>query len=404
MKKLTVVLCVLFLSGCHNDPAVIPDNPPNLRPLSATEMKVSGASNDFAFTLFRAVQDESGQNVFLSPFSVSMALAMVLNGAVEETQQSILNTIDFGDMTAEEVNQAYRDLTSLLLSMDKTVTLGIANSVWYSDELHIKEAFSAAIGEYYDGKVTALDFSNANAKNTINNRIADQTNNRIQNMIQSISPSEIMFLVNAIYFKGDWTYQFQKSETKKADFTTADGSTTRVDMMHADGVKMLKYYNEELMLLDIPYGNEQFRLTLLVPHQPQNLESVAGELNSELLSVWLGDTDSISVELELPKFTMKWKKELKPVLTSMGMSMKGFPNLFEENLPLEISRVTHQSFVEVSEKGTEAAAVTVIGIEVTSLPPTPPRITIDRPFIFLIREKQSNTILFMGQLTDPAAL
>jgi len=404
MKKPIFALCVLFLFGCHNDPEVTPDNPPNLRALTATEMKVSGASNDFAFTLFRAVQEEPDLNVFLSPFSVSMALAMVLNGAEGETQQSILNTIDYGDMTAEEVNQAYRDLTSLLLSMDRTVNLGIANSVWYSDEFHIKEAFSTAIGEYYDGKVTALDFSNANAKNTINNWIEDKTNNRIQNMIQSISPSEVMFLVNAIYFKGDWTYQFQKSETHKADFTTTDGATTDVDMMHADGVKMLQHYNEELMLLDIPYGNEQFRLTLLVPHQPDKLESVAAKLSSEVLSAWLGETDSISVELELPKFTMKWKKELKPVLSSMGMNMKGFPNLFEENLPLEISRVTHQSFVEVSEKGTEAAAVTVIGVELTSFPPTPPRITIDRPFIFLIREKQSNAILFMGQLTNPAAL
>jgi serine protease inhibitor len=401
MKRLIAIFLLILVSSACNDQPVAPDNPPNLRTLSRAEIAVTSSINDFGFNLFRRVHQD--QNTFISPLSVSVALGMVLNGASDETKQSIINTINFEGLTAEEVNGAYKDLTALLLSMDRTVEVGLANSVWYHQDYAVNSTFSGTIENYYDGKVQSLDFKNPIAKTTINNWVESKTNNRIQDLISEISGDEIMFLINAIYFKGDWQYQFDASKTHPATFNREDGTTTNVDMMYSKGAKILYGAEGGIQLLDIPYGNGQFSMTLLVPQQ-NSMHELAESLTSTQLQSWLANADSLTVELEIPKFKMTWKENLKDQLMAMGMSMSGFPNLFEDPLPLAISRVIHQSFLEVNEKGSEAAAATAIGIELTSVPSRPPRITIDKPFVFFIREKHSGVILFSGQLLDPAGL
>jgi len=394
----------LPFASCQ-DSSVEPDNKPNLRTLSHAEQTLSDASNDFAFSLFRTVREaDASPNTFISPLSVSMALGMTLNGASPETRESILNTINFGDLTADEVNKGYLDLTGLLLSMDKKVAMGIANSVWYSREYTASDPFIDRIEDYYGGLVEALDFSNPNAKNTINDWVASKTNDRIKNLIGGISPEEVMFLVNAIYFKGDWTYQFDKSKTHDAPFRMENGSTATVNMMFAKKVAMRRFENEALRLLDIPYGNEQFRMTILLPSGAKTVGDIAADLSAEQLNSWLAASDSIAPEFELPKFRIDWKRDVRDQLKSMGMKTTGFPELFEEDLDLEITRVIHQTYLDVNEEGTEAAAATAVGIGLTSAPPPPLRITIDKPFVFLIREKHTGAILFMGQYKEPAAL
>lgn len=403
MRLIIILAISIALCSSCGDSNVTPGNEPNLRPLSASEAVVTTATNDFAFNLFKQLQEETPENNFISPLSVSMALAMTLNGASPETQESILQTIDYGDLSPQEVNSGYKDLTALLLSMDRRVKLGIANSVWYTDKYHAKETFTSIIDEYYDGKVSALNFGDDNSKDVINKWVDDKTNDRIKNLIDHIEPNEVMFLVNAIYFKGDWTYKFDKSKTHEAIFHKIDGSTASVDMMQAEKVKMLRYWNDDIHLLDIPYGNKQFSLTLIVPHQSDKIQDVLSELSSENLSHWLSEADSASPQFELPKFKMTWKKDLKETLEEMGMKTEGFPGLFEEQLDLGITRVIHQTFLDVNEEGTEAAAATAVGIGETSAGP-PTKITVDKPFIFLLREKYSGSILFIGQLIDPEAL
>jgi serpin B len=404
MKKFWTLFMFLPLASCH-DSAVEPDNKPNLRTLSHAEQTLSKASNDFAFSLFRTIREvDDSPNTFISPLSVSMALGMTLNGASPETRESILSTINFDDLTADEVNQGYLDLTGLLLSMDKKVAMGIANSVWYSQEYTASDPFIDRIEDYYSGLVEALDFSNPNAKNTINDWVASKTNDRIKGLIGSISPEEVMFLVNAIYFKGDWTYQFDKSKTHDAPFRLENGSTTTVNMMFAKKVAMRRFENENVLLLDVPYGNEQFRMTILLPDDAKTVSDIVADLNADQLNSWLAASDSISPEFELPKFRIEWKRNVKSQLESMGMKSTGFPGLFEEDLDLEITRVVHQTYLDVNEEGTEAAAATGVGVGVTSAPPPPLRITVDKPFAFFIREKHTGAILFMGQYKDPAAL
>jgi serpin B len=333
-----------------------------------------------------------------------MALGMVLNGAGEETQKSILNTIDYTNLTAADVNQAYKDLTALLLSMDNKIALGIANGVWYDQQWKVHNSFASIIENYYDGKVEALDFRSTGAKDVINGWVEDKTNNRIKDLISGISRDEIMFLVNTLYFKGDWTYQFDKALTHKAGFQTISRALVEVDMMRSKGAEIGLYQDGGLQVLDIPYGNKQFSFTVVMPAQPTDLETVIGNIDAAQLNAWITQAENVKVEVELPKFTMKWRQDLKSTLATMGMKMEGFPGLFDTNAPLGISRVIHQTFVEVNEEGSEAAAATAIGVDVLSAPAKPTRITVDKPFIFMIREKHSGTILFIGKLMDPAML
>jgi serine protease inhibitor len=405
MKKILIALAALSTAACHES-GVEPDNSPNLRTLSAAEIQISSSTNDFAFNLFQELQSaEPAKNAFISPLSVSMALGMALNGASDETQQSILKTIDFGDLTAAEVNQGYKDLTELLLSMDKKVTMGVANSVWYKNTFTISPPFAGIINEYYDGTVQGLNFDDPNAKNVINQWVEKKTNNRIKDLIQDINPDHVMFLVNAIYFKGDWTHQFEKSKTASRPFTREDGSTTPVSMMFSPGVSMNVAEDDAFKLVDIPYGNKQFRLTILLPLGSHKVADVVAEINTEKLNSLLAEADTFTVEFELPKFKLDWKKDLIKPLKSMGMITADFPHFFEDlRRNLEINEVLHQTFLEINETGSEAAAATSVGVVVTSINPKPPRITIDKPFVFMIREEHSGAILFIGQLTDPAAL
>jgi serpin B len=284
--------------------------------------------------------------------------------------------------------------------MDRTVTLGIANSIWNDDSRPVHPDFASTIDTYYDGEARSLDFAAPSTKDEINGWVESKTQGKIKNLLEGIDPEEIMFLINAIYFKGEWTYQFDPLLTHQAPFRNLDGTTTSVQMMRSKGATIGYYANEKIQLMDIPYGNEQFNFTVIMPNVSSNLISVADELTAAELSEWIGASDSVSIELELPKFKMEWKKDIKVQLATMGMPMSDFPGLFQNFDDVEISRVVHQSFLEVNEVGSEAAAATAIGITFTSAPATPTRITVDKPFLFVIREKHSGVILFMGQMVS----
>lgn len=407
MKPSVIILLLVLLTISACDPAeVSTSNEPNLRTLSAAENQVSSGINGFAFDLFQAVRDESPGNSFLSPLSVSMALGMTMNGASPETQQGIINTIDFGSFTPAEINQGHKDLTQLLLSMDKRVNLGIANSVWYNDELTLKKDFANTVSDYYDGTVKGLDFTDPASKDQINGWVETKTNGKIKNLISAINPEDVMFLVNAIYFKGDWKFPFDKSKTEKAPFTRADKSTTEVDMMFCKAVDLSYHLTPEgLQVVDIPYGNGQFRFTLFMPLHASEISGLLATLDVEQYDAWLSQTTPLQVELMFPRFKMTWKNDLKETLIKMGMPVVGFPHLFEEPASLMISKVIHQTYLDVNEAGTEAAAATAVGISYTSTqPPQPLRIVVNRPFFFVIREEHSGAILFMGQMADPEAL
>lgn len=404
MKKILSLVLIVLVAACNDSPDVQPDNTPNLRLMSAAEMQVSQETNNFAFDLFKSIDGSPTDNSFISPLSVSLALGMVMNGASAETKQSIINTLDYSEFTAAEVNQAYHDLAELLLSMDNTVTLGIANSVWYSRDYKAKQEFVDVIQQQYDGKIQGLNFASEDAKKAINHWVSEKTNKKITDIIQQIRPEEVMFLINTLYFNGKWTFKFDKAQTHDAPFKNIDGTTETVRMMSAEKATVGLFQNQDVQVVDVPYGNKQFNFTIVAPFSDFN--EVIKDLDASQLTDWLAQANTEQVMLEIPRFKMTWQQDLRTTLISMGMRMQDFPELFDPApaRELEITRVVHQTYLDVNEDGVEAAAATKVGIGLVMAPPPPPRITIDRPFLFMIREKHSGAILFMGKLVNPKNL
>ena len=394
---------LVIAQSCTNN-NLEPDNKPNLRALSSNEIQVSKSNETFAFKLFNEVSKGSDDNIFISPISVSTALGMTLNGAAGDTKDGILQAIDYGGLQSADVNEGYKDLSSLLTSMDKKVEFALANSIWYKKQLTINTDFANTVQTYYHGKAQALDFTSPDSKNTINNWVENNTNHKIKDLIEEIPSDAVMYLINATYFKGNWASQFDKSKTKKDSFYKEDGTTTQVDMMTASNESVLVSEDDNVSMIDIPYGNGQFSMTILLPKVGFTTSGIRAALSSEYFDALLDKSSQSNGELKMPKFKLNWKEKLNDQLINLGMGvafsdLASFPYLFNDPIPLSISKVVHQSYIDVNEEGTEAAAATTIEIIGTSVEPS--AIIINRPFIFVIREKHSKAILFIGQLLNP---
>ncbi len=414
MKKVIAILSFVILIFVNYSCDPLADNDPGqtpeLRPMTAGEEVIIESANDFAFDIFTRISAlQPDNNLFISPLSISTALSMTANGAAGDTWAGIKKTLHLEDVSDEEMNEAYKTLVPYLTGLDPKVTIELANSNWYRQEFNIREAFRKILLEYYDAEVKAADFKDPATRDLINKWIADKTNGKINNMIDQIPPDAIMYLINAIYFKATWQYQFEKSKTKLRDFYLADGSTIQTESMFSKGVKAAFYQNEDLQFIEFPYGNGPFVFSILLPQDGSKLNEIVSNLDESYLKDFIQYADTSSFEVYMPKFKIEYKIALNDILSAMGMAQSfgvdaDFSRLFEEKPDLYISRVLHQSFIEVDEEGTEAAAATVVEIGVTSIGPGHPKVVnIDRPFAFFIREKHSNAILFAGKMMNPSS-
>jgi serine protease inhibitor len=383
--------------------------PPDLRPITAGEQNVIESANDFSFDIFSRINaTEPDKNTFISPLSISTALSMTANGAAGDTKQGIKTTLLQEDMSDMEINEAYKSLSNYLTNLDPKVIMQLANSNWYRDQYHIKENFKSILQEYYDAEVRAADFNNPDTKNQINGWIENKTNGKIKDMIDQIPSDAVMYLINAIYLKATWQYQFDKKKTEQKNFTLANGSVVKTPMMYSDGVKANAFFHQDYQFVELPYGNGQFVFSIMMPSDPGKINDFIASLNVDKYKSLIDNADTGTFKVYLPKFKIEYKITLNDVLASMGMAQSfsddaDFSELFVEDLSLFISRVLHQSFLEVDEEGTEAAAATVVEISLTSAGPgtKPSIIYIDKPFAFVIRERHSNAILFAGKLLNP---
>ena len=389
-----------LLISCSNNEDNLPE--PEIRALSNDEQEIVKASNEFAMNMLSEINAaHEDQNVFISPFSISTALSMTLNGANGETKEAI----GLKNLSDETINQTYKDLVTYIYGLDRGVTLNIANSTWYKQELTVLSSFEDLLRTFYNAEVQAADFKDPAIVDLINDWIENETNGKIRDMLDVIPANAVMYLINAIYFKANWSVQFDPAKTENRDFTLMDGSVVQVPTMYADAVTYWSSYDNEkkLQLIDIPYGNGAYGFTIIIPDDPSLINQVANEFTIANMEEMLQDTRESTLEVYLPKFKIEFKELLNDYLISMGMGIaftaqSDLSRLFEEDLELAISRVIHQSFLEVNETGSEAAAATVVEIIETSLPPV---LRVDQPFLFFIRERNSNTILFSGKLIDP---
>jgi len=406
-NKWIFFLIVVFLCSTFGCDVVDPTEP--LRELSSSETKLVEADNSFGLKLFKEINAEmADSNVFISPLSISMALGMTYNGSAGTTEEAMRTTLEFGNLSRGEINQSYKSLIELLTGIDSDVEFNIANSIWYRDDWTFEQDFFERCDEYFDARVSGLDFSQNNAaKDTMNNWVDKNTNGKIEEIVDYVDPmNDVMFLINAIYFNGNWTYRFDEEDTKDDVFHLSGGSTKECKMMEIRSY--FKYFEDSLLqAIDIPYGNGNYSMTVILPRESEDIDLVVAGLTQEKWSDWMDRLSPDTVTLFFPKLKLEYeiKDMLEEALATLGMGvafddkeadftgMYGLGGIF-------IDRIIHKTFLEVDEEGTEAVAATVVAMSLTSIGGGL-TVRVNSPFILAIRENHSGTILFIGKIVEP---
>lgn len=394
------------LAACDGAPIGPRGELPPPRNLTAHEVAVSNTSTIFGFELLRRVHASAEEaNVLLSPLSASMALGMATTGASGETYAEMRAALGFGELSEDEVNAAYRGLVDQLRVADPAVEFRLASSAWLRAGFPFESAFRDAARTYFGADVAELDFADPASPGVINAWVDEVTGGRIREIVDEIDGLDVFFLVNAIYFKAPWTQPFDEYMTVPADFRTLDGRTVQVPTMGKDGA-VAHYEGDDVVVVDLPYAGERFSMTVVAPAAGRTLDDVVRDLTPERWAAWTGALQTGRVMLHMPKFRFDFDVELRSALADMGMerafdpARARFDRITRARDDVYISGVRHATFIDVHELGTEAAAATSVTGSVTSLPPT---IRIDRPFLFAIRDRESNTLLFLGRVGDPSA-
>ena len=377
----------------------------------AADKNLVAANTRFAIKMLKElINEDTDKNIFISPLSISTALTMTYNGAEGSTSEAMAETLEFTGMTMEELNQNYMNLIESLENADADVQLRVANSVWMREDFapSVKQSFTQQLENYYRSELYTRDFSDPKTVEEINNWISTETNDKIDKMIEEINPQLVMFLINAIYFKGNWTIPFEEHKTHTDDFNLPDGSNVQVNYM--SNIADYKYYNgSNYQAVRLPYGRDKIAMYVLLPNEDVDIDSFIQTLNQDKLDEDFSGYSTKKVYINLPKLKLEYGvKRLNDALKNLGMDIAFDPS--EANFggiapvdPLNnlyIGFVDHKAFVEVNEKGTEAAAATVVGIEGTSIS-YEKIFTVDRPFVFAIRDDRSGSILFMGKIVNP---
>ena len=404
-KSLFIGLAGIVLSGCglmlHETDEVL------LRALTASEQEVVQTDNAFGLNLFRAmIEEESAENILISPLSISMALGMTLNGASGQTYEDMVATLEKAGLAEYEINQTYSYLIDLVTGLDPKVTVALANSIWYRDTFEVEQPFLDTNLQYFDAQIADLDFDAPKSVDIINDWVNQKTNGKIAEIIEEIGPETVMFLVNALYFKGNWTYQFDPAETFEAAFHNADESVTQVPTMHMTAT--LPYLRTNTFTaVDLPYGDSLFSMMVILPDIDAGISGLVNQLNETSLAQWVIQLTPAAVSLALPRFEIAYEDTLRRFLKQLGMSIAFRPYVADFTrmnrngmaLGLHIEEVYHKTYIEVNEEGTKAAAVTAVQMDTESSAGAHP-LRFDRPFVFVIRERHSNALLFIGHVAQ----
>ncbi|MEA5601331.1 serpin family protein [Nostoc sp. UHCC 0252] len=373
-----------------------------------TDTRIVESSNKFGFKLFSEVlKDDKGEkNVFISPSSVAIALAMTYNGASGSTQQAMAKTLELQGMSLPEINSSYAAaLKQLLENPDAKVQLSIANSLWANQDVSFAPDFLKRTQDFYQAKVSNLNFKDAAASNTINNWVKENTKGKITKIVETIEPNQVLFLLNAIYFKGNWSNEFDKSQTAQYPFYITSSRRKQHPMMSQEGD--YRYYeNEQFQAVSLPYGKDgKISFYIFLPKQNSNLKGFYQDLNIGNWEKWMTQFNEQKGFIRLPRFKTDYDVTLNDALKTLGMeeAFSNKANFSGMGKNFAISQVKHKTFVEVNEEGTEAAAATSVGIVTTSFreEPEPFRMIVDRPFFCAIRDNQTGNVLFMGSIIEP---
>ncbi|RQD74628.1 MAG: serpin family protein [Candidatus Syntrophonatronum acetioxidans] len=422
MRKRITALILLFLVvfvfsfyGC-SDPVTgggmdIPR--PDQKILDNFDPSLAGKNNEFGIKLFEKLLEEE-EELFISPLSIAAALSMTYNGARGETKEAMAEVLEITGVDKERLNENNLALLYLLQEADPSVILSIANSLWMREGMEFNPEFVKLNERYYHASVRELDFNSPEAADTINRWVYDRTNGLIEDIIEPpISPLTILFLINAIHFQGDWTETFDEEKTREDTFYLKQGERVTVPFMHHCDEFYYYEEEEEFQAIRIPYGEEEtMAMYVFLPHQDQDIKGFFRTFKERGWEDLRREFVKAEGNLYLPRFSMEYEKTLNEYLKALGMEVafdEGRADFLDmvpwEGKPgLYISEVKHKSFIQVDEKGTEAAAATSVEITLESAPAFQFEMKVDRPFFFLIHEEKTDSILFMGSVTDPSGL
>lgn len=380
---------------------------------------LSAAQARFAFDIYRTAGGASSDNAFISPYSISTALAMTMGGARGETEAEMAKALRIDGLGPSVHPAAYELAAELAKRADlpparqrggTAFTLKIANGLWGQEGYPLSDGFLALAGERYGAETRLLDFirNSEQARKTINAAIAGQTEQRITDLLQpgDVPPDTRLILTNAIYFKATWADAFEGRWTKDAPFTRLDGSTVTASMMHR--VASFRYFGDEsVQAIEVPYLGGDIVFLAILPAEGQ-FKTFEKEMSGDSIAAMIERMSVESVQFKMPRFEMRSRFALKPALEALGMKrafrfgQADFSGM-NGNRDFFIGGVIHEAFVKVDEDGTEAAAATAVTMRTGSARPREPvSMTLDRPFLFLIRDRKTGAILFAGRVMDPA--
>jgi serpin B len=401
------LVLALSVAGCDATDTDGPPPSPKAIPLSSLGHALVGQSNAFGVELFAEVAAEERGNLMLSPLSASIALTMLLNGADGDTFTQIRDALGYApEQDLGAINETYRALREALLAADPSVQLALANAAFYDGSHGFKAPFLEALRGAFDARVEPLNFQNPASVDVVNRWANDHTNGRIPRVLEELDPDLVLLLMNALYFKGDWSTPFNPARTQPGPFRRADGTDVQVPIMEGK-VQALSVRGEGYEALEMPYGRRNFSMVILLPEDP--LSEFVPRLNGALwadVSARLGSRDEwTDVLVRLPRFSFSYERMLNESLRALGIRDAFVPRVADlsrmsDDPRLYVDFVQQNTYVEVNEEGTEAAAVTTVGVMPASLGP---HFFVDRPFLFAIRERTTNTLLFIGQVTNPAS-
>jgi serpin B len=382
---------------------------------------VAAADNAFGFRLLNAVQKtKPGGNVVLSPVSAALNLSMVLNGAVGQTRQEMLAALSLSGSELDAINTANAQLIKVIRTPAKSITLSVADSLWVDNRrATLRPDYIKQTQASYDAEVADLDFSNPSAAIRINSWASKETQGKIPKVIDRIDPADLVLLLNAVYFKGQWAHKFDKAQTKQRDFTLAGGAVKHLPRMAQSG-RFDYFETPEMQAIRLPFGEEDLVMEILLPSKSSSLGALEAQLTAEHWTGWQAQYAPRPGKIELPRFELKSNYRLNGPLQALGMTRAfrsdgpdaaQFTGMFSSAAAQAgagsffISSVLQSTYWKVDEEGSEAAAVTTTGITATAVarPVQPFQMIVDRPFFCVIEDRRSGALLFVGAIYDPAA-
>lgn len=397
-------MMMLFNHGGNSDKPQKDDNVRKNIELTDEQKAISRASNEFTFDFMKilASKEDKNVNMFASPFSLQTALAMTTEGAVGDTREEMLKALKLSDFSQEEIAGFYKTIIPSLEKVDKKTVMEIANSFWSKKAIEIKKDYAAILKADYYAECETLANDKKEAAKAVNAWCSKKTHGMINHVVDEVSEEQMVALINAIYFNGEWSEPFRERSNYDTDFTNHDGTTSKVTLMRRDD-DMDVYLGEEARSLSLPYGNRAYVMTIILPEKGVDVDDVVAKLDADTWRKYRYGGRNYEVTLSFPKFETEYTTSDLCIKTLKDMGLKkAFTRSADftgiSKTTLFISQIIHKARVKVNEKGTEAAAVSYIGMELTSAIPRQEHITfkVDRPFIYAISEVSTGAIVFMG--------